>query len=36
MKERAGIYNGTVDAGPGTAGGWSVRAVLNMNDEGIK
>lgn len=36
MKERAGIYNGTVDAGPGTAGGWSVRAVLNMTDEGIK
>ncbi|WP_461165309.1 sensor histidine kinase [Arthrobacter sp. R4-81] len=36
MKERAGIYNGTVDAGPGAGGGWSVRAVLNMTDEGIK
>ena len=36
MKERAGIYNGTVDAGPGTGGGWTVRAVLNMTDEGIK
>ncbi|WP_231391887.1 sensor histidine kinase [Arthrobacter sp. 35W] len=29
MKERAGIYAGTVTAGPGPRGGWIVEAVLN-------
>ena len=28
MKERAGIYAGTVTAGPGLHGGWVVEAVL--------
>ncbi|WP_427015831.1 sensor histidine kinase [Pseudarthrobacter sp. P1] len=29
MKERAGIYAGTVTAGPGPHGGWVVEAILN-------
>ncbi|MGA7203360.1 MAG: histidine kinase, partial [Specibacter sp.] len=29
MRERTGIYAGTVDAGPGTRGGWTVDAVLH-------
>jgi signal transduction histidine kinase len=28
MRERAALYQGTVTAGPNSAGGWSVRAVL--------
>jgi signal transduction histidine kinase len=28
MRERAALYGGTVTAGPNSAGGWSVRAVL--------
>lgn len=31
MKERAGIYGGTVEAGPASGGGWRVRAVLTLN-----
>jgi hypothetical protein len=31
MKERAGIYGGTVEAGPAAGGGWRVRAVLALN-----
>ncbi|MFE4836835.1 sensor histidine kinase [Arthrobacter sp. NPDC056691] len=31
MKERAGIYGGTVEAGPVAGGGWRVRAVLALN-----
>ncbi|MBT2522283.1 sensor histidine kinase [Arthrobacter sp. ISL-28] len=31
MKERAGIYGGTVEAGRTSAGGWRVRAVLTLN-----
>ena len=31
MKERAGIYGGTVEAGPAAGGGWRVRAVLTLN-----
>ncbi|MFP3461918.1 sensor histidine kinase [Arthrobacter globiformis] len=31
MKERAGIYGGTVEAGPAAGGGWHVRAVLALN-----
>ncbi|MBB6405436.1 sensor histidine kinase [Arthrobacter sp. AZCC_0090] len=33
MRERAGIYAGTVDAGPGINGGWRVRAELNWNGD---
>lgn len=33
MRERAGIYAGTVDAGPGMNGGWRVHAVLNWNGD---
>ncbi|MDF3141365.1 histidine kinase [Streptomyces sp. T21Q-yed] len=29
MRERAALYQGTVTAGPNSAGGWSVRAVLH-------
>ncbi|WP_230085385.1 MULTISPECIES: sensor histidine kinase [Arthrobacter] len=29
MRERAGIYAGTVDAGPGTHGGWTVNVMLH-------
>lgn len=28
MRERAALYGGALDAGPGTAGGWAVRLVL--------
>jgi signal transduction histidine kinase len=31
MKERAGIYGGTVEAGRAVNGGWRVRAVLQLN-----
>lgn len=31
MKERAGIYGGTVEAGRTSVGGWRVRAVLTLN-----
>ncbi|KRE68537.1 histidine kinase [Arthrobacter sp. Soil736] len=31
MKERAGIYGGTVEAGRTVNGGWRVRAVLQLN-----
>jgi signal transduction histidine kinase len=31
MRERAGIYAGTVEAGPAANGGWRVRAVLDLN-----
>lgn len=31
MKERAGIYGGTVEAGRTVSGGWRVRAVLQLN-----
>ena len=31
MKERAGIYGGTVEAGRTVSGGWRVRAVLTLN-----
>ncbi|CAH0232232.1 Sensor histidine kinase LiaS [Arthrobacter sp. Bi83] len=31
MKERAGIYGGTVEAGRTTSGGWRVKAVLALN-----
>ncbi|MFC9353722.1 sensor histidine kinase [Arthrobacter sp. NPDC057013] len=31
MKERAGIYGGTVEAGQAAGGGWRVRAVLILN-----
>jgi signal transduction histidine kinase len=31
MKERAGIYGGTVEAGRTANGGWRVRAVLTLN-----
>jgi signal transduction histidine kinase len=31
MKERAGIYGGTVEAGRTTSGGWRVKAVLTLN-----
>ncbi|WP_115788330.1 sensor histidine kinase [Arthrobacter silvisoli] len=33
MRERARIYAGTVDAGPGPAGGWQVHAELNWNGD---
>ncbi|MBT2597320.1 sensor histidine kinase [Arthrobacter sp. ISL-72] len=33
MRERAGIYGGTVEAGRPTGGGWRVRAVLNWNGD---
>ena len=33
MSERAGIYNGTVTAGPGAAGGWLVEAVLTCPEQ---
>jgi signal transduction histidine kinase len=33
MRERTGIYAGTVEAGPATNGGWRVRAVLNCNGD---
>jgi signal transduction histidine kinase len=33
MRERAGIYAGTVDAGPGIHGGWRVRAELKWNGD---
>ncbi|GAA5191261.1 hypothetical protein GCM10023346_10430 [Arthrobacter gyeryongensis] len=33
MRERAGIYAGTVDAGPGIHGGWRVHAELNWNGD---
>ena len=28
MRERAGIFAGTLDAGPGPQGGWRVEAIL--------
>ncbi|POH59513.1 two-component sensor histidine kinase [Arthrobacter glacialis] len=31
MRERAGIYGGTVDAGPAPQGGWTVQAILRPN-----
>ncbi|MFF2318033.1 sensor histidine kinase [Arthrobacter sp. NPDC058097] len=31
MRERAGIFGGTVEAGPAAGGGWRVRAVLALN-----
>jgi signal transduction histidine kinase len=33
MRERAGIYGGTVEAGRLAGGGWRVRAVLNWNGD---
>jgi signal transduction histidine kinase len=30
MKERAGIYGGTVEAGPAAGGGWHVRVILRL------
>ncbi|MFJ4209348.1 sensor histidine kinase [Paenarthrobacter sp. NPDC089675] len=33
MRERAGIYAGTVNAGPGKRGGWTVHAELHWNGE---
>ncbi|MBO1268213.1 sensor histidine kinase [Arthrobacter cavernae] len=33
MRERAGIYAGTVDAGPGMNGGWRVHAELQWNGD---
>jgi signal transduction histidine kinase len=33
MRERAGIYGGTVEAGRPAGGGWRVRAVLNWNGD---
>lgn len=33
MRERAGLYGGTVEAGPGRDGGWVVRAVLRRERE---
>jgi signal transduction histidine kinase len=33
MRERARIYAGTVDAGPGPNGGWRVHAELNWNGD---
>lgn len=33
MRERAGIYAGTVDAGPGIHGGWRIHAELNWNSD---
>ncbi len=33
MRERARIYAGTVDAGPGQGGGWRVHAELNWNGD---
>lgn len=33
MRERAGIYGGTVEAGRPADGGWRVRAVLNWNGD---
>jgi signal transduction histidine kinase len=33
MRERAGIYGGTVEAGHTASGGWRVRAVLNWNGD---
>ncbi|MFE9449907.1 sensor histidine kinase [Streptomyces sp. NPDC006739] len=30
MKERVALYNGTVTAGPAPAGGWTVRATLDL------
>ncbi|MEZ2390989.1 sensor histidine kinase [bacterium RCC_150] len=33
MRERAGIYAGRVDAGPGIHGGWRVHAELRWNSE---
>ncbi|MEO8221459.1 MAG: sensor histidine kinase [Specibacter sp.] len=32
MRERAGIYGGTVDAGPAPQGGWLVQAILRPSD----
>ena len=32
MRERAGIYGGTVDAGPAPQGGWLVQAILHPSD----
>ncbi len=34
MRERAGSLGGTVDAGPGPAGGWTVRAELPLSTAG--
>ncbi|HKU29498.1 sensor histidine kinase [Arthrobacter sp. NyZ413] len=36
MRERAGIYAGSVDAGPGPKGGWRVRAELTWNGDKVK
>jgi signal transduction histidine kinase len=33
MRERVSIYSGTLEVGPGTAGGWHVRAVLFADPE---
>jgi signal transduction histidine kinase len=33
MRERAGIYGGTVEAGRPAGGGWRVKAVLNWNGD---
>ena len=36
MRERAAIYGGTVNCGPGAAGGWTVTAELHTPAENLQ